>query len=956
ALRLRGDGHGPDVPLLARRAAVASIPNIRAAGASPYRCERGLSADQTAIDARDFGKGRIVALDWMRPPWSLTWKGSYESRFPAMRNAIDWAAGVTHKCDIRFAADAASEDLPADANFIAFEAAAPDGATVKVRVRNAWNDIVLRREWRVAPGKTMLSIPVGDLPGGGYHTDVIAETRGSNAAVYQHPFTKAGVALTIAGTNETIVAENRAASLPVSWNRNLPFDCELRAELRDRPYGQVRRVWRQPAPKNRTWVAVGIPGEPFPTLSGEIIARLVSTNDNRLVAEERKLVYFPNSRQDIYPSISWDTAGSGGMPELFAPQLVEKFGYRNNLGGSQGKQCAWFNARNVPYSCRVGIWAAKGGCNWPQIPVPAGKKRNEVLEELGYDCSPYNPAARKAIEEGYTPVVKHSAPYGVCVWSFGDECGYGNDLGIGSKTDARDYGAFLKAKYGTLERYNRAHGTSIDSFEKAEHATVKDAIDRRDWPLWFDNVQYSEKMYADMYEFLQSIVKKYDPKGRCGAEGSVPGDLELTVKNLKFWGPYRSLVNDEVLRNIAPDHVRAIWWGGYLARSLRDGYPVQQWEFLVTGTVNADEWYTITPGGTESAFGGDYDLAPYAKQYLPHLSKLRRGQAQVLVRTPMRQSPFALYYSHPSVRAASVEDAVISPEGGLADLIRFAYRYGYDTRMITPRTIKKLDGGVKVLFLAGSNALSDEEISVFKAFVKRGGVLVADSVPGVFDQFLAKRVSPPLEGAYEKFENFRDAAKLAELLARNKIAPVESVSGLPADAVILRVREVGGMKVVGLKTHTMHRMNAVTLDFGGESHVYEVDEGPVGKVRKVEMKPMGVPFRLFSVFTEEQKPPAFAFEGGRDSIAPGDFLEYGTGKLRKGSIYRLEVLDPDMKPIDCREEIFAADARPRRLQFPFSDRPGSYTVVLRDIATGLDAAVQVKVNPAVCSVAEGGAK
>jgi len=73
-------------------------------------------------------------------------------------------------------------------------------------------------------------------------------------------------------------------------------------------------------------------------------------------------------------------------------------------------------------------------------------------------------------------------------------------------------------------------------------------------------------------------------------------------------------------------------------------------------------------------------------------------------------------------------------------------------------------------------------------------------------------------------------------------------------------------------------------------------------------------------------------------IAPGDFVSYSTKSLRQGSTYRLEVISPDGHALPYREEIFKADAKKepiRRLQFPFSDPPGNWKLVLTDIATGL---------------------
>ena len=240
-----------------------------------------------------------------------------------------------------------------------------------------------------------------------------------------------------------------------------------------------------------------------------------------------------------------------------------------------------------------------------------------------------------------------------------------------------------------------------------------------------------DKMYADTFQMLASVIRRRDPRARIGAEGSDPGDLEQTVDGLDFWGPYRNLVADETLRNVRPDAVRGIWWGGYI-QCTRSGYPLEQWEYLLTGTVNADLWFQCEPGGTLSSFGGDLNFAPYVEK--------------------------------------------------------------------------------------------------------------------------------------------------------------------------------------------------MSISLGRCAFVYEVDSGFVGETDRIEIPSLDVPFKLYSAFEQRQEPPAAEWSNGVVS----------TSRLRTGSVYRLTPVDPDGKPAAHREEVFVADGRPRPVRFAYSDAEGRWTLVLRDVATGLE--------------------
>ena len=397
---------------------------------------------------------------------------------------------------------------------------------------------------------------------------------------------------------------------------------------------------------------------------------------------------------------------------------------------------------------------------------------------------------------------------------------------------------------------------------------------------------------------------------------------------------------DEVLKSIAPDRVRGMWWGAYL-RAARDGFPGRQWEYLLTGRANADEWFSGIIGSTESSFAGDLTLAPYVQKLHANHAQLKKGLASYMIRTPLRKDGFALYYSWPSGCANTLSDEFKAPSEGGRDLIRFCYRQGLEVTFVTPSTLKTLDSQ-KLVFLPGICSLSDAEVAALKAFAKRGGKIYADAEPGVLDQYLAKRAEAPLKGLWTKYERGCDDKTLAAIVATVGVKQREFVSGLPEEGLVLRVRETSEQKVVGFTTSAKNCGKQVSLDLGSEGWIYECDAGLVGQGSKVEIAALERPFKLYAQFKTQQQAPAFELPA---SVKPGDFVEFSTKPLRKGGVYRLSVKGPDGQHILNRDQIVIVDGRAESvsLQFPYSDE-GAYSVTLRDIATGLEttAAVDVK--------------
>ena len=556
-----------------------------------------------------------------------------------------------------------------------------------------------------------------------------------------------------------------------------------------------------------------------------------------------------------------------------------------------------------------------------------------MLKAMGREINPYDPEVRKIMEESFKHVVTNMVGYGVSAWSLGDECTFSIEAGNGPK-DAAPFREFLAGKYGSVARYNELRGTSYRDFSEVPHPTARESAARGDVAAWWDHVQYMEKMYHDTMLFFADIVHRHDPLARVGAEGSVPGDLEKQIEGLMFWGPYRSLVNDELLRVIAPDRLRGIWWGGYF-RCLRDGFPVQQWEYLLTGTLNADLWFDMYPGSVMGAFGGDFNPAPYFERMLPYLARLRRGVAQLLIATPFRDDGIAFHFSHPSARISEMSAEFHDPQPTLARLVRFCYRTGLAVDFTTPNRLDALRRK-KAVFMPMVTVLSGAEAAALRAFAADGGRIFADSEPGLLDEWLNRRAEPPLKGLWSQFDPAVRDGEIAKLLRESGVQGRERISGLPPQETVFRVRESRGMRIVGFKTESRCLGADVEIGLGSAGFVYAVDKGFLVRADKVSLRSISVPFGLYAVFDAAQEPPSFAMPA---KARPGERVVWRTDALRRGSVYRFSVVTPGGVELGHREEVFTADGKPRFFAFALDDTPGTWRFALRDIATGLETRV-----------------
>ena len=281
--------------------------------------------------------------------------------------------------------------------------------------------------------------------------------------------------------------------------------------------------------------------------------------------------------------------------------------------------------------------------------------------------------------------------------------------------------------------------------------------------------------------------------------------------------------------------------------------------------------------------------------------------------------------------------------------------------------------GIRLLVLPHVLALSDREATAIDRFVRRGGVVVADVVPGEYDGHGRKRPQPALANLGGKIRLIealqRDdppdpsgasaagAAPLAAALKDAGLTPafsVETADGTPLRDVDIRQFRNGGVTIVGLLRDLPDQVDMANVNMVQGN----LAKGGLGPAQPVVLKLPRPAWRtdLRSVVPAEQ---AVRFPVRLDPAAPAVFAlspvplpkpvlngprtarlgDIVTFDLRQSGptpaaqpVLHLEVRDPAGRILEpYSANVPLRDGRGRwQLKLALNDKPGTWTITARD--------------------------
>lgn len=574
-----------------------------------------------------------------------------------------------------------------------------------LRVRDVWGEeeFAQKRTLVLQPGDNSLSFSLPALKGGGHFVDLLLTSqRGRENWASFFLQVKPPMAVAAIKLARRSFPRMGSARGEVRFDGAVPArGYSLQMQLLDN-YQRLFAQREYPLSAGAESVEFAVPLRQAVSLCGRARARIV--RGKAIVHQAEKTFIVQQRLRHEYPAVIW-----GRMPGIlghYAQQRLRQAGFcavLSSPNATTADQLALDDLRLVPYCTRVG---ASGSFTDEKVRRDLAQRMRQIASEL----------------RDYSPLV----------YSLGDECYIPTDFGF-KPADQPAFRDYLRQKYGHLDALNAAWGTALTSWEEAETISLSEAKQQGRFVQYHDTQSFREARYAEMFHFLASQIRRVAPGAPVGAEGSQPGDLEQTIRRLEFWGPYRRLHYNTLLRSLAPrDLMRGNWFGGYRSQR-RDPLtlPTFLWEALLDGN-NLIQYFAVNT--VEGIFNTDFSWAYWTEWFWDSFQEVLDGIGQLLAASEYDYDGLALHHSqacwHASALDSRLTNIAADNDGWLWLLTDLGVQHYYLPRSAIEAG-RLRTGQVKVLLLPYSQALSQAEAEEIRAFVQQGGMLIADLRPGV---------------------------------------------------------------------------------------------------------------------------------------------------------------------------------------------------------------------------------
>lgn len=309
--------------------------------------------------------------------------------------------------------------------------------------------------------------------------------------------------------------------------------------------------------------------------------------------------------------------------------------------------------------------------------------------------------------------------------------------------DEAAYGRWLRAYYGAGAPPPRVAGPDevLPQLDRP--------LGRIDLSPLLDRLSYNDSVWAVLLGDLVARANRLDPETPAGFVGAqAPSawggyDYAKLMKKAQFVEAYDLGSAPAIVRSLRPGAPRVTT---HFHRGAADAAPDRR-----------EAWYEFAHGArgmigwVEGWFDAGGRPRPWLGRFAPALRELGGRQGKKLAGAAWIHDGVALYYSHPSVQVSWVLDSEAHGRSwvnrnddhrlGTAALVRRAWErlltdsgVQFDYLSYDAVAVRGVPAAYRVLILPACWALSDLEARRIGEFAARGGTVVADFAPGLFDQ------------------------------------------------------------------------------------------------------------------------------------------------------------------------------------------------------------------------------
>lgn len=691
---------------------------------TPFYRKTAAELHKALVKTFAYGKGRIVVLDYLRgrnciylglslfPAEAVSidgWRHRIEYHASLVARAILWAAGRKEGKWIKLPPEPVCierNDLPAVVNAALALPEAWDRLAVEVSFRDRYGNLedTLTRNMRPVDGQIDVPVNIPKLKIGKHFCDLVVSSPQGKVQ---------WASFTVDVQSEAGIAGVMPDAFAYSYGGNITGTIKLKGPPLEA--GGVLRVGlsdyygRLVASED---IRIEKERQTYPFCLSSVGAKSIPVMvdvewlvDGKTIAVDRAKAILTGVPNWKYPCVTFGALGTyDGSDQIVSQMGKEQF---QNMGVTH-------------------VLAHPNHETW-QIPMNNFERINYICRITGDISSNDVTSVRKGA------VVSKSM--GTRIFSLGDENGFSYSIST-NECERALFGEYLKTQYKSLKELNREWNADFrDWHEATAPGDVKEMTAKKQHARRYDQFAFKEYRYASAHHELAKAIREIIPGAVVGAEGSQPGDIELTIDKLDLWSPYGgnnflSLIQG---RSFFP---YGGWWGGY-SSAYYPPYPAL-WPQMLSGSVNAN--YVYPPTGLEGLgiMSCDLSFADFWENYMDDLHEIQGGLGQLFAAGELLSEEIAVYYSQRAHHAGGIG---ANPFGGpgneIQQLTKKCRTLGITPFMLTNRMIEKgkLDEKrFKIIFLANAARLSDKELDALERFVQKGGILVSDAGVGLCDE------------------------------------------------------------------------------------------------------------------------------------------------------------------------------------------------------------------------------
>jgi hypothetical protein len=340
----------------------------------------------------------------------------------------------------------------------------------------------------------------------------------------------------------------------------------------------------------------------------------------------------------------------------------------------------------------------------------------------------------------YPPKVESYRRYGVLAYSICEENYIARDVESDwtNPEAQRDFRRFLRERYGDVQKLNAVWGTVFTTFDDIAPITLLDAKTTGQYARWYAQELHKIERFNGLHEAVAGKIQQLDPGARVSLDciEGMDFDWPRMMKSIQAGIQYPG----QELRRGSED-IYGDFFGAYVNQMGENVMRATPWRNLFEGARQIGWWPS-----TSSGLGGASAITPelseptlHMRQASEEIREIQQGVGKLLMSSQLHQDPVLLLWSNASYFAGILhptDTSWVASRHGFANLLR---RIGITSRVVDSAYLEQsleYNAQHRVLVLPCAQALSRREVEKIRAFIQQGGLVIADAVPGLFDEHL----------------------------------------------------------------------------------------------------------------------------------------------------------------------------------------------------------------------------